>query len=288
MKDAWGKWGDTDEVGALNLIGTEEVRAAAGLVTEGRVYSLAQEISSAMPIPAHRPGVTHLMARDGGDYAGGARRPGGFQFSEDTIVMPLHTGTHVDALCHCWYDDALYNGFSGNGVRSKGAEKLGIHTMPPVVTRGVLLDFVAIKGEPLADGTAIDADILQDAVRRAGTDLRRGDVVLLRTGWQESLGNRAPDFHREPGIALSAALLLAEAGVSMVGADNYAVEVLPFADGMVFPVHQLLIRDFGIPLLEGLVLEPLARAGATTFLFVAAPLPVKGGTGSPITPVAVL
>lgn len=288
MKEAWGKWGDADEIGALNLIGSEQVRAAAGLVAEGRVFSLAQEISAAMPIPSHRPGVTHLMGRDGGDYAAGARRPGGFQFSEDTVILPLHTGTHVDALCHCWYDDALYNGFGGDTVRSKGAERLGIHTMPPVVSRGVLLDFVAINGAPLPDGTAIGADLLRDAIDRAGTELRTGDVVLLRTGWQESLTSRAPDFNAEPGIDLEAAMVLAKAGVATVGADNYAVEVLPFAAGTVFPVHQRLIRDFGIPLLEGLVLQNLAEAGGTTFLFMAAPLPVKGGTGSPITPVAVI
>jgi kynurenine formamidase len=288
MKDNWGKWGEADEIGALNLIGTDEVRAAAGLVRQGRVFSLAQEISAAMPVPAHRPGVTHLMGRDGGDYAAGARRPGGFQFSEDTVVLPLHTGTHVDALCHCWYDDALYNGFSGDEVRSKGAARLGIHTMPPVVGRGVLLDFVALHGAPLPDGTAIGAALLREAIARTGTALRPGDLVLLRTGWQESLTDRAPDFNAEPGIDLEAALVLAEAGVAMVGADNYAVEVLPFAHGTVFPVHQRLIRDYGIPLLEGLVLKPLAEAGATAFLLVAAPLPVKGGTGSPITPVAVL
>lgn len=288
MKDAWGKWGDADEIGALNLIGTDQVCAAVGLVTNGRVFSLAQEISSAMPVPAHRPGVTHLMGRDGGDYAAGARRPGGFQFSEDTIVMPLHTGTHVDALCHCWYDDALYNDFPGDGVRSKGAERLGIHTMPPVVSRGVLLDFVAINGAPLSDGAAIGADLLREAIKNTGAELQSGDVVLLRTGWQESLDKRAPDYHAEPGIDLDAALVLAEAGTAMVGADNYAVEVLPFAAGTVFPVHQRLIRDFGIPLLEGLMLKDLAEAGAKTFLFMAAPLPVKGGTGSPLTPVAVL
>jgi kynurenine formamidase len=288
MKDAWGKWGEADEIGALNLIGTDQVRAAAGLVSEGRVFSLAQEISSAMPIPSHRPGVTHLMGRDGGDYAAGARRPGGFQFSEDTVVMPLHTGTHVDALCHCWYDGALYNGFAESTLRSKGAERLGVHRMPPVVSRGVLLDFVAIQGAPLDDGTSIGAGLLRDAIDRTGTELRQGDVVLLRTGWQESLAGRKADFNAEPGIDLDAALVLAEAGVAMVGADNFAVEVLPFPEGTVFPVHQRLIRDFGIPLLEGLELKELGEAGATAFLFVAAALPIKGGTGSPITPVAVL
>jgi kynurenine formamidase len=87
---------------------------------------------------------------------------------------------------------------------------------------------------------------------------------------------------------LSAALILAEAGASVVGADNYAVEVLPFAAGTVFPVHQRLIRDFGIPLLEGLMLRELAEAGRSSFFFVAAPLPIKGATGSPLAPVAVL
>ena len=104
--------------------------------------------------------------------------------------MPLHTGTHVDALCHCWHDDMLYNGFPGDGVRSKGAQKLGIHTMPPVVTRGVLLDFVSLVGAPLEDGTAIGAEMLHAAIASTGTKLRIGDVVLLRTGMA---------FHLHPG-----------------------------------------------------------------------------------------
>jgi len=70
--------------------------------------------------------------------------------------------------------------------------------------------------------------------------------------------------------------------------DNFAVEAIPFAKGTVFPVHQRLIRDYGIPLLEGLVLDPLAAAGRGEFLFAAAPLPIAGGTGSPISPMAIL
>ncbi len=112
MKDAWGKWGEADERGALNHIGAPQVRNAAQLVRQGRTMSLAQQISASMPVPSSRPGVMHFMNRDGGDYAAGRRRPGGFQFADDTVVMPLHAGTHLDALCHCWYDDTLYNGFS--------------------------------------------------------------------------------------------------------------------------------------------------------------------------------
>ena len=76
--------------------------------------------------------------------------------------------------------------------------------------------------------------------------------------------------------------------MALIGADNYAIEVMPFPDGAVFPVHQRLIRDYGIPLLEGLVLQPLAEAASKAFLFMAAPLCIEGGTASPLTPLAIL
>ena len=101
-------------------------------------------------------------------------------------------------------------------------------------------------------------------------------------------GRGSADFNAEPGLNSEAGLFLAERDVALIGADNYAVEVLPFPPGEIFPVHQRLIRDYGIPLLEGLVLKPLAESGARDFLFMAAALPIVGGTGSPLTPVAVL
>ncbi len=112
--------------------------------------------------------------------------------------------------------------------------------------------------------------------------------MLIRTGWLESQTSRDVDFNTEPGIDVEAALWLASCGVAMVGADNFAIETLPFPPGTVFPVHQRLIRDYGIPLLEGMVLRPLAEVGGTAFLFVVTPLPVVGGTGGPVAPVAVL
>ena len=135
--------------------------------------------------------------------------------------------------------------------------------IPPIVSRGVLLDFVALAGRPLNDGETIEVGMLRAALERAEATIEKGDVVLLRTGWLESRSaTNPPDFDREPGIGVEAALELAEAGASIVGADNYGVETLPFPEGTVFPVHQRLIRDYGIPLLEGLVLAPLAAAGA--------------------------
>ena len=286
-KDNWSRWGAEDERGALNHIDAAAVKRAAGLVTEGRVISLAQPLSARTPFPPHRAGIQHFMGRSGGDYAAGARRPGGFQFAEDTVLMPAHSGTHIDALCHAWYDDQLYNGFPGSGTRgTTGAARCGIETMGPIASRGILLDIAAVRGGPLSDGTAIGVADLVEAARAAGGEPMKGDVVLIRTGWAERKDTIS--FDTEPGIDLAAALWLAEREVAVVGADNFAVEVLPFATGTVFPVHQRLIRDFGIPLLEGLVLRPLAETGRHMFLFAASPLPVVGGTGSPISPMAIL
>ena len=286
-QDNWNRWGPDDERGALNHIGDAEVAAAAGLVRSGQVLSLAQALSPRTPVPQHRAGVQHFMGRDGGDYAAGARQPGGFQFAEDTVVLPLHIGTHIDALCHAWYDDSLYNGFPGSGTRSTtGATRCGIDKMGPIVGRGVLLDIAAHYGAPLADGVSIGAADLESAAARAGVRIGKGDIVLIRTGWAERTGPIS--FNAEPGLNVEAAIWLAEAEIAVLGADNYAVEVLPFPTKTVFPVHQRLIRDFGIPLLEGLVLGGLAATGRQQFMFAASPLPVVGGTGSPIAPMAIL
>jgi kynurenine formamidase len=141
-----------------------------------------------------------------------------------------------------------------------------------------------VHGAPLADGVSIGAADLEDATRRGEVRVGKGDIVLIRTGWAERPGV----FDAEPGLNLEAALWLAEREIAVLGADNYAVEVLPFPTGTVFPVHQRLIRDFGIPLLEGLVLRALADTGRHEFMFAASPLPVVGGTGSPISPMAIL
>ncbi len=289
-REAWHRWGDDDERGALNHIGTAQVREAAALVRSGQVLTLAQPLSPRTPVPQHRAGVQHFMGRDGGDYAAGARRPGGFQFAEDTVVLPLHIGTHIDALCHAWYDDILYNGFPGSGTRStSGATRCGIDKMGPIVGRGVLLDVVGLHGAPLRDGVAIGAGDLERAARQADVNVGSGDIVLIRTGWAESQGRAdSVSFDGEPGLDSAAALWLAEREIAVLGADNFAVEVIPFAQGTVFPVHQRLIRDFGIPLLEGLLLDELAKTGRYEFMFAASPLPVIGGTGSPISPIAIL
>lgn len=291
--NSWHRWGPNDEAGALNLIGTEQVKRGASLVKTGQILQLAVPLSSKTPVAANRCGLQHLMMRDGGDYAAGARRPGGFQFAEDMVVMPVHIGTHVDALCHVWYDSKLFNGYPESSIRSNtGAAHLGAEKMSPAFTRGVLLDIVGLKGRALFTGEVIGREDLIAAAKQANVSIEKGDMVLIHTGWLASQKSwtlqGGVDFNEEPGINVEAARWLVEHGIAMVGADNFAIEALPSPPGTICPVHQYLIRDHGVPLLENVVLAELVATGRTEFLFVAAPLKLVGATGSPLTPLAIL
>jgi len=228
------------------------------------------------------------MTRDAGDYALGARAPGGFRFAEDVVLLSTHNGTHVDALCHTWQGDELYNGHPAADIRStSGAKRLGAETLRPILSRGVLFDFVADNGAPLPASTRIGAADLAALAQRQGVEPRAGDVVLLRTGWWGSVeGEEYWDL--EPGLSPDGALWLAERDIVMVGADNYAVEVQPSAPGETFPVHLALIHQRGIPILENLALDTLADTGRREFLFVFAPLPLTGSTAAPLNPLAVV
>lgn len=286
----WGRWGSDDEVGAPNLIGPGQVSSAVQLVAHGKVIALGQPLGPQTPVPEHRKRVERLMMRDGGDYAAGGRSPGGFQFAEEVLGFAAHSGTHIDALAHAWYDDELYNGFSSHTVRSTtGAQRCGADKLVAMVTRGLLLDVTAGRSTPYEAGDIVTRAELEAAAEDAGVQPGQGDVVLLRTGWFGRVGHDPERYLAgEPGIDRDGALWLAQAGVAVIGADNYAIEVLPFADEDVFPVHKLLLRDYGIPLIEGMVLDDLAETGANEFLFIAAPLAIVGGTASPVCPLAVL
>jgi kynurenine formamidase len=291
MTGNWGRWGADDQVGALNLVTPEVTRRAAGLVRDGRTFSLAQPLGPSSPTPAHRPRPVRFMNRDAGDYALGARTPGGFRFAEDTVQFPTHSGTHVDALSHAWSGEHLYNGHPQASTRStRGAQRCGAEHLVPVVTRGVLVDLVTAAGGPLLPRAAVRPADLERGIAEAGVTPEPGDAVLVRTGWWESHGEAEDYFADEPGITSDAASWLAERDVALVGADNYAVEQQTAEPG--FPAHLVLLHRYGVPLIENLDLgglaAALAGAGRSSFLLLFAPLPLMGSTGSPLTPVAVL
>lgn len=280
----WGRWGDDEERGSLNRLDPQAVLCGVGQVSQGRVVSLAQKLGPLTPHAPHRSQIRRFMDRDAGDYASGARSPGGFRFAEDIVQFPTCSDTHIDALSHVWSGDTIFNWHPSNKIRSTtGAQHGGAEKLGPIVGRGVLLD-LAPDGA-LAPGNAVNADGLQAAAGRARGQVQPGDIVLLRTGYY-ALAESGDDYlSGEPGIDIWVGQWLVEHGVAVVGSDNYAVEVIPVPGGETFPVHLLLIWENGIPLIEGLVLDELAAVTTGPFLFIAASLPLVGSTSSPLHPV---
>jgi kynurenine formamidase len=286
----WGRWGDDDEIGAGNLVDSVATRHAAGLVRSGKVVSLARPLGPRTPVPAHRRPVARFMDRTAGDYVNRESRRGAFRYAEDTVLMSTHAGTHIDALAHAWADEELYNGHPAKMTQALvGAQRCGADKLAPIVTRGVLLDLVPPGEISLPAEAGIGATELERAYTEARLEPRSGDAVLLRTGWWDR-HRENPDlyFASEPGLTVDAAGWLAARDPAVIGADNCAIELLPFPTSEAFPVHLLLLHRHGIPLIENLDLRPLANHGVTEFLLVAAPLPLVGSAGSPLNPLAVL
>lgn len=298
----WGRWGVEDELGALNLMTSAAIVRAAGLVREGRIYSLSLPIREfGVPRLTGRPAPLHYMGLDGGDFAAGSKlktdpRMG---MCDDILLISAHgTATHIDALCHMWYDGQLYNGFSSNTVRSIGATRCGIDKVKGIVTRGLLLDVAGFLKKPYLDpGHAISTAELKAVCAAEGVEPMSGDVVLVRTGWM----SRGPAHYNEyqPGLANEAAVWLANQDVVAIGMDNTAISPQPPVD-VTMPrspaageptepnLHILMLRDRGVYLIEMLDLEELARDRRYAFLFVVAPLQIKGGTNSPVNPLAIV
>lgn len=287
----WGRWGDADERGAANLLTAERVRLAAELVRTGRIYSLALPLQSqGVPVMPPRAAPQHFMHIDGGDYATGLKRKGGFQTSDDYIALGTHATTHVDALAHAWYDDRLYNGFSANTVRSNGARHCGIDKLVHLVGRGVLIDLCAHQQvDHLASGHVIMPDEIEACAEAQGTALCEGDILLVRTGWMKVFREQGagPFFAAELGIGLAASERIGAKGFVAAGFDNWAAEAIPVESDVPAPVHRRLIRDFGVYLMELFDLDGIAADKVHEFLFVAAPLCITEGVGSPLNPLAI-
>jgi kynurenine formamidase len=231
----------------------------------------------------------HLMAVDGGDYAAGAQPRFGHSSAEDYLALRIHGNTtHIDSLGHTWRDGQIYNGFSSNTVKSSGMERCGIGNVIAIVTHGVLLDVAKSKGlDNLPDAYSITSQDL--ATCAADVNIEPGDAVIIRTGWYNVFASDPVRYGASrPGLGLEAARWLAERDVALVGCDNTGIEVRPYPPQTAAPVHDLLLRDHGIYLMEMLVLEEISSDAVREFLLVVAPLRLKGGTGSPVNPLAII
>ena len=246
-------------------------------LANARVYDLAQPYFTGMPhYPTHPPFLFGLTKRHG-DQVG----PAGHSSAADAIAMGSHVGTHIDALCHFSCGGKLHGGDQAEALQSYGGglRHLAVDTIAPILRRGVLID--------VAGSTPLAADFEIVPAQLEGADVRRGDVVLLRTGWGRYFedARRFVNDIRSPGPGLPAAQWLSARGIFAAGSDTVPFERSP-DPGM--PVHVHLLVESGIHIIECLNLEELARDGVREFLFVGAPMKIRGATGAPMRPLAIV
>jgi kynurenine formamidase len=286
------EWGAGDQRGAANRLTAAEVLEAKRLIRTGRVYSLGRVYEHGMPLPGKR----HFSLTIPGSPTGGPDGENRLVHHDDLFSGEIgQVGTQLDGLGHVGVrlkdDDYFYNGFRRSEFgKPYGLEKLGVENAGVFFTRGVLVDVAAHRGvERLKPGEVVTARDIEEALRVEGVQVTEGDVVLIRTGHgQLWMKDNATFASGEPGIGMEAARWLSDRKVTLVGADTWAMEVVPPENkDRPFEVHQWLLVRHGIYILENLDLEELAREKAYEFAFVFAPLRLKGATGSPGNPIAV-
>ncbi len=290
------RWGATDQIGAANLLTPEKRLAALRSVTQGRIFDVSHEI--AMNAPYMMPNQTPYLMSLWTNWRDSMRRRRKLGATNEVGVniermeMTAHVGTHIDALGHFSIGDRLYNNVSAEEeVTDWGLNRLGIENAPPMVTRGVLLDVAGLDGGAhLLPGRVITPEDLQRAVAAANVTIESGDIVMIRTGWGQLFGiDNARYVAGEPGIDVPAARWLTERGVVAVGSDNMAVEVLPNPNKAIsMPVHQHLLVEAGVYIIENLALEEIAREKLSSFCFILLATKYKGATGCPVRPIAMI
>ena len=254
------------------------------------MFDLSQPMKNGMPQSPNHPPFRMLLERRHGDMV----REDGGSASNEIIITGGHVGTHVDALGHVSQDGLVYGGVKADTIQShQGLSLHSIDTFKPHVGRGVLLDVTKVKGVPTLDpGYGVTADDLEAAAALAGVEVREGDAVLIGTGWSRKWDDRAAFQGLDdgvPGPDVSAAKWLQSKKVRVAGAETIAFEQLkPGAGHSTLPVHNVLLVQAGINIIETMRLFELIDAGAAEFLFVLAPLRIVGATGSPTRPLALV
>ena len=255
------EFGAEDTLGAVNRMSPAAVVEAAKLVKTGKTYAL--DIETGPDTPAYGPRtyqMTILQLEDGTGTPWGGNK---LTSNDDLMTTWLGIGSQIDGLGHVGIDHRYYNGIHAKEfTKVTGLTKFSISDVPPIVTRGVLLDIARLKGKDRLDaGMAINQPEIEAAAKAQGVEIRTGDVVLFHTGWLN---------------------------VVAVGADTYGVEAVPFeTEGHVFPVHQELITKKGIYLLENMDTRALAKDEGWEFLFVLGQPRFVGAVQAVINPVAI-
>jgi len=299
----WGKWGADDEVGALNYLGPEQVLTAVKLVSSGKVFTLQRLIGDPKgdPVwPGRTPAErTQILDESSWDGADAPAFPGGLHYADDKINAFLQGSTQYDALGHVWYDGQLWNGYDAR-TSVGGLDKASVEPIAQrgVVGRGVLLDMARHRGKANLDAaeTYTHEDLLACAEAQ-GTTISKRDILIIRTNFLKlffDLGDKFYEGFCEPGLIYSPELVrwFQDMEIPNLVTDTIANEVTTDpSNGVALVLHNALMRNLGIAFTEIADLEELADDCAADkryeFLYVAAPLKVAKGSGSPVNPVVI-
>jgi len=284
----WGTWGAQDDRGALHFITPERVAAAAALVRDGITVTMSLPLNTHAAVHNPKPADHHMTA------VGEAAE--GIAFNKDYVGLDYHNDghTHLDALCHVAFDGHLYNGRPEASVDESGAEVNSVEVLAGgLVGRGVLLDIPGVRSvDWLEPGENVFAEDLKAAESAQGVQTGEGDILLVRTGHARRLAELGPwdTGSAKAGLHPDAMPLISERRVAALGSDGNSDTAPSSTEGVDFPIHVLALTAMGVHLLDYLSLEDLTgacrRLGRWEFMFVAIPLLIPHGTGSPINPIA--
>jgi kynurenine formamidase len=302
----WGRWGPDDEIGTLNHTTAEDIVAAARLVRQGKVISLALNFDNHGPQGAKskypalgRINPLHTMLRTGTDAYAGVLDKRGIRAADDMVVMPLQCGTQWDGLGHVFYENYMWNGYDCREVTSAGAQKCGIEkTKNRMVGRGVFLDVPRALGmDVLPDGHAITSKQLDETAAFHGVRLKKGDFVIVRTGQMEAkLAAGSWDGYPggdAPGFSFETLEWIQRTQLAALASDTWGCEVRPNESepGINQPWHWITIPIMGLTVGEifdfAALAKDCAEDGRYEFMFVAPALPITGAVGSPVNPLAI-
>lgn len=288
-------WGSDDEIGAANHITKQSVLQASRLIKNGKTYNLGIVVDANTPtFPPRSLSLTVVQPDQPGivGVRGFGKNRG--TVNDDVLYSWLGIGSQIDGLGHIGIGTRFYNGFNHSEFSlTTGLTKLGIEKLPPLVTRGVLLNMAAYYEKEIVDeGTAYTRRDIQRAARQQGVRIRKGDVVLFHSGWLNLLDgdnqNRARFIPAAPGLGISGARYLAETGIVAVGGDTAALEVIPPENPeYAFQIHQFLITRKGIYILENIDTRELAKNGVKEFMFILGVTRLRGAVQMMINPIAI-
>lgn len=292
-------WGAQDEIGTLNLMTEESRFEVLSKINSGKIYDLSVEYFVGMPSfhslgdPPYQYWLTHTPHGTVVENPNslGEEMNSKVSYTGDAISMYTHMGTHIDALNHFGLNGEIWNGYSAEKhLGDKGWKKSGAETIPQIIGRGVLIDVLKGKGlTQLPPNYRITSEDLKTTLKEQKVSLRKGDIVLIRTGQAQYYSNADQYLDQYPGISLEAAKwLVEENGIMLLGADNLSFEAFPPErnDNWV-PVHTYLLAEKGVMFLEQMNLEDLSKDGIYEFAFIGSSLKLRGASGSPMRPLAI-